>query len=107
MMYTNMIDTLSHRALQNLLGISFPRTSPPEGWAVVDNTPPVLTEEEQVTQERSLMSVSRKQFKQQLVIADAVDTVQNAVAAVPNCCRPCTRLAATRSRWSRSTRVGQ
>lgn len=42
-MYTNGTEQLSHRALQNHLGVSFPRGKPPAGWKVVDNSPPEPT----------------------------------------------------------------
>lgn len=42
--YTSDTETLGHRALQDRLGVSFPRNSPPDGWEVV--TPPEPTFDE-------------------------------------------------------------
>ena len=64
-MYTNGTENLSHRALQNRLGVSFPRGKPPAGWSVVDNIPPALTLDDLKARKRSeIQHQAREAFEQ-------------------------------------------
>lgn len=71
-MYTNGTDKLSHRALQNHLGVSFPRGKPPTGWTVVDTTPPEPTLEDLKRRKRRKIEQARKQAEAEGVTLEGV-----------------------------------
>ena len=69
-MYTNGIETLSHRALQDRLGVSFPRAKPPAGWSV--RTPPAPTLGDLKQRKVGEIVEARKEMERQGVTVNGV-----------------------------------
>ena len=69
-MYTNDTENLSHRALQDRLGASFPRDRPPAGWSI--KTPPAPTLDDLQHRKRREIVQGRKEMERQGVTVNGV-----------------------------------